>query len=286
MARPRPDRVLKVRRFIDDANLVVEVRDARGPEVTSPTRYIGRVRVPRLVILTKTDLASQPVTRRWVDALSGDGTQVLALDLSGRSRAGDKLLETLTSYIGRVKTTLGIVRAVVVGLPNVGKSTLINRVRRMCVAPTGDQPGVTRGKLWVQVTESLFVLDTPGIIEISDELLKRFGPDGWKLSLLNIVPEKAMEAEDTILGFLEVMMDRAHEITDPVLREHLGSCETPMDVLIEFARSQGLRTRGGDPDITTASRRLIGRFRRREIGRISLERPGDASPDEEPQRQR
>jgi ribosome biogenesis GTPase A len=266
--------VTTIRNLMKEANLIVEVRDARGPEITSPARYLGASTTPRLVILTKSDLAEPDVTKAWVEAPYPDARKVLALDLSGRGRAGDHLLRVINGYVGQVKSALGIVRAVVVGLPNVGKSTLINRIRKASVARVGDQPGVTRGKMWVQVGPKCFVLDTPGIIQISEELMRRAKDQAWKLSMLNIVPEKAMDAEDTVDGLLRFLLQRPGIVTEPRFRHLLEKHSEPIDILVSFARDQRLATRGGDPDVENAARRLIGRFRRLELGRISLEEPG------------
>lgn len=284
-----------VRTLMKEANLIVEVRDARGPSITSPTRYLGASTTPRLVILAKADLADADITRAWIEAPYPDATKeggtwpplgvgreaggggpakVMALDLSGRSKAGDHLLRVLNSYAGKVKSALGIVRAVVVGLPNVGKSTLINRIRKSSVARVGDQPGVTRGKMWVQVGQRCFVLDTPGIIQISEELMRRAKDQAWKLSLLNIVPENAMDAEDTVTGFLAFLLGRPGLVSEPRFRHLLEKHDNPLDVMVGYARDQRLSTRGGDPDVENAARRIIGRFRRLELGRISLEEPG------------
>jgi len=273
MGKPQGAQVLEVRRLIGDANLVIEVRDARGPSITSAERYLGTVRVPRLVVLSKSDLADHGVTEQWVRHPPEGVEQVLALDLSGRSRAGQKFLGTLESYLGRVKTALGIIRAVVVGLPNVGKSTLINRLKKATAARVGDQPGVTRGKLWVQISPRCFVLDTPGIIQISATLLRRAGDQAWKLSLLNIVPETAMEPEETVLGLIEHLRNHPSSIEDPAIRQLVEGEKSALDVLLGFTKAQRLVTRGGTQDVITASRRLIGRFRRLEIGHISLDEP-------------
>jgi ribosome biogenesis GTPase A len=278
--------VARVRSLIRQANLLVEVRDARGPEITSPARYVGRAPVPRVLVLAKADLASPAATRGWLSWIEREprahgGDRVLALDLSGRgaarARAGRELLSTLEDHAGRVKSALGMVRAVVVGLPNVGKSTLINRMRRSSAARVGDQPGVTRGPMWVQVSPRVYVLDTPGIIQVSGELLSRAGDQAWKLSLLNVVPESAMEPEDTVTGLLGFLRRRCELVRDARLRRHLAGGESPEEILVALAHEQGARARGGGPDCITVARRLIGRFRRLELGRISLDEPPAAS---------
>lgn len=274
----RGGQVGEIRSLMKEANLIVEVRDARGPAITSPARYLGKSPVTRLVVLTKADLAHPGITKAWIEEPYEDARQVMALDLSGRSRAGDNLLRILNGYVGKVKSALGIVRAVVVGLPNVGKSTLINRVRKASVARVGDQPGVTRGKMWVQVGAKCFVLDTPGIIQISQELMKRAGANAWKLSLLNIVPDSAMNAEDTVEAFLEHVMAEPGLIPDDQFRESVVRAKSPADFLIHFAIQRRLKTHGGDPDIEAAARRIIGMFRKLELGRISLEEPGSETP--------
>jgi ribosome biogenesis GTPase A len=263
-----------IRNLMKEANLIVEVRDARGPSITSPTRYLGQSTTTRLVILTKADLADPDITQAWIEAPYPDARKVMALDMSGRSKAGDHLLRIINSFAGKVKSALGIVRAVVVGLPNVGKSTLINRIRKASVARVGDQPGVTRGKMWVQVGPRCFVLDTPGIIQISEELMRRAKDQAWKLSLLNIVPENAMDAEETVNGFLSFLLERPELVTEPRFRHLLEKHETPLDILVGYARDARFATRGGDPDVERAARGIIGRFRRLEFGRISLEEPG------------
>lgn len=274
----RGGQVGAIRDLMKEANLIVEVRDARGPAITSPTRYLGASPTARVVVLTKSDLADPGTTRGWMDADYPDARQVIAVDLSGRGKAGDHLLRVINGYAGKVKSALGIVRAVVVGLPNVGKSTLINRVRKATVARVGDQPGVTRGKMWVQVGERSFVLDTPGIIQISQELMRRAGEHAWKLSLLNIVPETAMTAEDTVEGFFNFATARPELIPDDAFRELVIRAKNPADFLVNFAIKARLKTHGGDPDVEAAARRVIGKFRKLELGRISLEEIGSEPP--------
>lgn len=269
----------EIRSFLDDANLIVEVRDARGPAITSAERYLGRKKpVRRVVVLAKADLADPDVTKAWIENPGPGVDRVVSLDLSGiNSKPGMWMKKLLEGYVGKVKSALGLVRAVVVGLPNVGKSTLINRLRKARVAEVGDQPGVTRGKRWVQISPECYVLDTPGIIQISGSIMNRFGDEAWKLSLLNVVPENAMEAEETAMGLIGHIRRAGTPVKDVQLVKALDRGRNDLEVLVAVAQAQGLKTSGGDPDIVTASRRLIGRFRRIELGRITLEAPVEVS---------
>lgn len=233
------------------ANLLVEVRDARAPLSTAIEELLDSPRdraKPRIVVLAKADLADPRLLAAWAQAISRDGRPCVALDLRRPGRGVGALRATIERSVGRVESSLGLVRAVVVGLPNVGKSTLVNRLIGHGVTRVADRPGVTRGPQWVALGERCRILDTPGIIGISQRIMRRLGPEAYKLAVLNIVPEGTYDIVDVALdlaGFLG--------------RERLA--RLGIDLTVPPAGAGWLA--------------LVRRFRRGELGRFTLDGPAE-----------
>lgn len=266
----------RIREHLQKGNVVLEVRDARAPLTTDPARL---VKMPpdrvRCLVLTKADLADPEVTKSWEAHFRAEGRLVLALDQTDARGAKRALAGLLKQAASRARSALGVARAVVVGLPNVGKSTLINRVLGRGALRAGDRPGVTKGESWCKIDDKLYLLDTPGVIEAMNRLVHEDHGRG-SLALLRVAPAGLLDFPAAARRILE---DHAAVLTPPgPVAEALVAGEDPIAAL---ARVRGRLGPGGEPDRETAAQDALKELARGAWGRLSLERPGDTLPTAE-----
>lgn len=264
----------RIREHMQKGNIVLEVRDARAPRTTDPARLVevpaGRV---RCLVLTKCDLAEEAATRDWVRHLKAQGYLVLAADLTRTSQARSQLRELLKRAVAGARSTLGVGRAVIVGLPNVGKSTLINRVLGRSAMRTGDRPGVTKGESWCKIDEGLFLLDTPGVIEAMNRLVQEDEDSDVKLGLLRSAPASLLDPVTAACHLLGTWADRLEcpgglpPGPDPETR--LGELALRWNHLIE----------GGRPDLHATATRILKEVAAGRWGRLTMEHPDDPLPE-------
>ncbi len=262
-----------IRRHLAAVDLVIEVADARAPALTrNPHLARAAGDKARVLVLARADLAAEGATRRWLAHFARQGVRALAVDAVGG--AGVERLRALMQERGQA----GPCRAMVVGVPNVGKSSLINRLAGRARAHTGALPGVTRGPQWFRVGEAL-LLDLPGVLPPfirSRETLAR-------LAALGVVGTDACPAAEAALVLIEELRrlaPRELELTYG-LRSELGP---PEAVLEEIGRRRGCLVAGGRVDLERAGEALLKDFRLGKLGRVTLEEPpaaGDAGPGDE-----
>lgn len=260
-------------KFVD---LVAEVVDARIPRSSRNPDIDAMVGDrARMMIFNRADQADPAQTDRWLAHYRGMGYAVLATDSKTgkgvgqfaavvRAALADKLARwRAQGQVGRP------VRAMVVGVPNVGKSTLINRIARRKSAKAGDRPGVTRGKQWVNVDSGLELLDTPGILwpKFEDETT------GLHLAFTGAVKDEVMDSEALAAALMELLRDRYPKVL--AARYQLqADPELPGWALLEQAgRRRGMLVSGGDVDTGRMARVLLDEFRGGKLGRFTLELP-------------
>ncbi len=255
-------------------DLIIELIDARVP-LSSRNPDIDRLGAGkyRIVLLNKSDLADPSLNRQWKAYFEGLGTYVLELD--ARSGAGIKAIHGLIQEACREKIERdrkrGIVnrpvRAMVVGIPNVGKSTFINSLVGKAAARTGNKPGVTKGKQWIHLNKSVELLDTPGILWPKFES-PRVGRHLAYIGSMN----------DEILITEELAADLAAELWERYSREICGRYgidphKSKEDILLGIAESRHCFGKGGEADIRKAAAILLDDFRSGRLGRMTLELP-------------
>ena len=284
-----PGHMTKTRRQIEAdlklVDLVAEIVDARIPASSRnpdiDTLCAGK---PRLIVFNRADQADPAGSRQWGEWFRGQGYAVLETDArSGRGvkQFAPAVREALRDQIAkwREKGQVGRpVRAMVVGIPNVGKSTFINKAAGRKSAKAGDRPGVTRGKQWVHVDQGLDLLDTPGILwpKFEDETT------GLHLAFTGAVKDEIMDMETLGCHFAALLGERYPR----ALEEGYGLKEVPTrgegenDVAYGYrileagAARRGMRISGGELDTERMARVLLDEYRGGRLGRFTLELPG------------
>lgn len=263
-----------IRRHLSVVDLVLEVADARAPAATrnpSLERLVGER--ARVLVLTRADLASEDATRRWLSHFARQGLRAVAVDAVSGQGVG-----RLRALLGRARgERLGEpVRAMVVGVPNVGKSSLVNRLAGRARARTGALPGVTRGPQWVRVGAAL-LLDLPGVLPP----FIRGRASLARLAALGIVGSDACPAAEAAVALVEELRrlaPRELELTYG-LQSELGP---PEAVLAEIGRRRGCLAAGGRIDLERAGEAVLKDFRLGRLGRVTLEEPAPAKGGGEP----
>ena len=274
-----PGHMTKTRRAMEaDLKLVdavCELLDARIPYASRNPDIDALCRnKPRLVILNRADMADPAMTRRWSEAFRARGLMTLETDSKSRrgiSRFGPAVRELLSGKLaqysakGQVGRTL---RVMVVGIPNVGKSTLINAVSGRKGARAENRPGVTRGKQWVTVDQGLELLDTPGILWPRFEDMQV----GRHLAYTGAVKEQVVDQEELAAGLMSLLAERY----PAVLAERYGiDCagRSPWELLEAAGRRRGFLVSGGEVDLERSCRMILEEFRNGRLGRFTLETP-------------
>lgn len=277
-----PGHMTKAQRMIEEnlkmVDAVCELLDARIPR-SSRNPDIDRLAgdKPRLIILNRIDLADPAVTARWKKYYEARGFAVLETDAkSGKGIGGfapavrrllaDKLKEYESK--GQVGRTL---RVMILGIPNVGKSTFINKVAGRKAAIAGDRPGVTRGKQWINIDSGLDLLDTPGI------LWPRFDSQevGEMLAITNAIKADVLDKETLGANF----MLRLREMYPKAIEERYKFTPDPdmngFELLEQAAKKRGFLVSRGEYDIERMANTLLGEYHEGKLGRLSLEEPDD-----------
>lgn len=250
--------------FLD---LLLEVRDARAPRLcASPFLEGFRGRAPVWTILSKADLACPEVTKKWIDALSWDGRKVWAFDLR-KDR-----LNLLVKAIKTLKPSYREVRLAVVGLPNVGKSLLLNGLVGRKATPVGAIPGVTRGVSWFR-GEGVLAVDSPGILDPrADARVHRM------LAWIGCT-RKEVISQPEVLALECLQFLRQKGLLEKVLHSwELEEPEALEELLMSIGRRLGRLSPGGKVDRGAAAKAFLEAFSSGKFGRMSLEMPEDPPP--------
>ncbi|EPB8147365.1 ribosome biogenesis GTPase YlqF [Clostridium perfringens] len=274
-----PGHMVKTKREIQNnlklVDAVIEIRDARIPKSSKnpdiDTLCAGK---PRVILLNKSDLTDPKVTKAWKESLTNDETIVLevnALKGEGLNAIKPALLKLLKEKHDRLKAK-GLAkittRAMVVGIPNVGKSTFINKMAKNNIAKTGDRPGVTKNKQWIKTKLGIELMDTPGVLwpKFEDEIV------GLNLAFTGAIKDEIMDTEELALKLVERLQETNPE--ELMTRYKLTELqENPLDNLDAIARKRGAIMAGNQIDYNRIAGIILDEFRGGKIGKISLEKP-------------
>ena len=272
-----PGHMAKTRRLLQEqlrrVDLVIELCDARLP-YSSRNPELGRMTAgkQRVLFLNKADLADPAITRKWLKQFQEEGEYaciVSAVTLRSKETIG--IIEQATKEIIDKAKEKGIrktVRAMVIGVPNVGKSTLINRLKGSAIAKTGDRPGVTKSNQWVHISPYLELLDTPGMLwpRLDDQ------EAAMRLCWIGSVKDDVVDLSTLTTGLLSELKKQAPEAVKT--RFHISDLSAEgADLLDEVCRGRGWLLKGNRYDFDRCFSVVLDEFRSGKIGKISLEVP-------------
>ncbi len=277
-----PGHMAKTRRLIKEClplvDAVAEIRDARivlsskNPEID---KLIGNKK--RIIILNKTDFADSETTKKWCDYYASKGIKVVCTDSrsgKGVNKFAPAVREVLKEKL-EIRKNKGMatksLRIMVVGIPNVGKSSFINRLAKGKKAKVEDRPGVTKGIQWVEVDSSLELLDMPGMLwpKFENQTVSEH------LAFTGAVKDDVMDIELLAVRFLELMAKKCPELISERYSIEGFENDEGYDILIKIAKKRGMLISGGEVNTERAAITVIDEFRAGKIGNVSLESPED-----------
>lgn len=276
-----PGHMKKTKELIQEnlklVDVVIELLDARIP-MSSRNPQIDELveRKPRVVVLNKSDLADPQITRRWVNYFAKRG--INAIPVNAMNGEGLDKMIALVEEAAKEKMDALIhkgmrkraVRSMIVGIPNVGKSSMINRLTGRKSAKTGDKPGVTKGKQWIRLRGNIELLDTPGILwpKFEDQQV------GFKLAFTGAIKDEILDIETIALNLVAYLV---REYTDQIKERYKLSEIFPesLENLEKIAKNRGCIFSGGRIDYSRTANLILDEFRSGKIGKITLEKPED-----------
>lgn len=280
-----PGHMAKTRRQLQEqlknVDLVIELCDARLPFSSRNPELIRMTEgKKRILMMNKADLADPGATNRWLAYFRDRGEEVRQVNAT-RMKSGEAIQQIENAVRDRIEKAAAkgvrkTLRAMVAGVPNVGKSTYINRLHGGSIAATGDRPGVTRSAQWIRISPWLELLDTPGMLwpRMDDQNAAR------RLCYLGTIRDEILDLEELSIRLMEDLAEARPEamadrfrIADPTLRG---------EALMEAAcRGRGFLLKGGVPDAERCARVALDEFRGGKMGRMTLELPPEAEQEEE-----
>jgi ribosome biogenesis GTPase A len=274
-----PGHMVKAKRLVQEnlklVDVVIELVDARIPLSSRNPALLEIIQnKPRVIALNKADLAEPNATNTWIHVFRQEGLEAIAIESIGgkglhgliqatRNAASEKMAAIVAK--GRRERA---VRAMILGIPNVGKSSLINRLAGTGNVKTGDRPGVTKGKQWIKVGKDFELLDTPGILwpKFEDQEV------GFKLAVTGAVSDEVVDIEKITLHLLDLLKNSYHqELKDRYKLETLS--EDTEELLQMIGKKRGFLQSGGTVDVEKAARTVLLEFRAGKIGRVTLDIP-------------
>lgn len=273
-----PGHMTKAKRMMQEniklIDLVIELVDARIP-LSSRNPDIDELakNKSRIVLLNKSDLADPHFNKQWTTYFEKQGAHVL--EINSKSGTGIKAINGLVQEACKEKIERdrkrGIVnrpvRAMVVGIPNVGKSTFINSFAGKACAKTGNKPGVTKGKQWIKLNKSLELLDTPGILwpKFEDQIV------GMRLAFIGSINDEILIVEELAMDLIKVLSQLYPKCFEE--RYDILTSEDALETLTKIAENRRCYLKGEELDLKKAAGLLIDDYRSGKLGRMTVERP-------------
>ncbi|MEG0439820.1 ribosome biogenesis GTPase YlqF [Solibacillus cecembensis] len=272
-----PGHMAKARRQVSESlklvDIIFELVDARLP-ISSRNPMIDEVihQKPRLLILNKQDMADEHQTRRWIQYFNERGHKAVAINsLEGKglqavTKAAQEILEEKWARMRARGMKPRAIRAMIVGIPNVGKSTLINRLAKKNLAKTGNMPGVTKAQQWIKVGKEIELLDTPGILwpKFEDQEV------GYKLALTGAIKDSIMNMEDLAVYGLQFLSLRYQNR----MQERYGIEAIDADLVVTFDHIGKLRRvfgQGGEIDYDQVALLIVRDIRNQNLGKLTFD---------------
>lgn len=266
--------IIKSRKLVD---AVIEVRDSRiarssaNPEIDDICQN-----KPRLILLNKNDLSDDRITDKWINHLSSGS--IKAISINSLTGSGVKSIKPALSKLLKDKydrlNSKGIknytMKVLVLGIPNVGKSSLINRISKSSTAKVGNKPGVTKSNQWIKTSIGIWLLDTPGILwpKFNDK------ETALNLSFTGAISDEILNTEDLALELLKKLsINYSENIKKRYKLEETG--DSPIELMDNIAKARHAVTKGGEIDYNRISNAIINDFRSGKLGKISLEEPAE-----------
>jgi len=274
-----PGHMAKTKRQITETlkiiDAVAEIVDARIPVSSRNPDLMGIIgNKPYIILLNKCDMADSAATQKWINFYKQQGITAIPVDCKsgkGLNAFKDTIKTTLKDKLEqyREKGMAGKpLRVMAIGIPNVGKSSFINKIAGNSRAKVENRPGVTRGNQWFTVDKELELLDTPGVLwpKFDDETV------GEHLAFTGAITDRILDTELLAMRLLEILIANYPEM----LKERFKLtefCEDSYDNLCALAKKRGMMIRGGEADTERAAAKLLEEFRNCKLGRITLEVP-------------
>ncbi|MBP3480343.1 MAG: ribosome biogenesis GTPase YlqF [Clostridia bacterium] len=274
-----PGHMTKTRRYIEKniglVDIVAETVDARCIRASQNPDFdrllTGK---PRLMIITKTDLADPDITSRWVNRFKNDGRACVCTALN-TGRGVREILPAVRAALAdkieryAAKGMKKTIRMMICGVPNSGKSTLINSLCGRRAAQAQDRPGVTRGGQWVTLSSDVELLDTPGILWNKFKDMRC----GLHLAFTGAVKDDVVDIETLALELLKFLREKYPSALEQRYNIELCESDAPLEIYEKICKRRGFILRGGDFDYERCAKILLDEFRGGKLGRISLEEP-------------
>ena len=275
-----PGHMTKTRRLITEnlklVDIVIELVDARIPfsSKNPDIEELSRNK-PRILVMNKSDLADPNTTSRWISWFAQKGYGVITVNSvtgKGISDVDKTARELLKEKIEKDKERGRIfrpIRAMVVGIPNVGKSTFINKLVGRSSAKTGDRPGVTKGKQWIKIKKDFELLDTPGILWPKFEDMNV----GMKLAFTGAIKQEILDTHTLSLELLKLLSNKFPNTLESRYKLTDIESKTPMELLTEIGQKRGFLISGGEVDYPRTALVVLDELRTGKLGNLTLEAP-------------
>lgn len=274
-----PGHMNKTKRLIKEnlslVDIIIEILDARIP-ISSQNPDVDEIigNKPRLLVFNKADLSDPEVNKQWGDFLETQHMNSIFINsITGQGiekiiKVIEKMMKDKLDKLAQRGRKYKPIRCMVIGIPNVGKSTFINRIAGKASAKTGNKPGVTKGKQWIRLNEKIELLDTPGILwpKFEDKNI------GLKLAWIGSIKDEILDQEQLAFYLLTFLIEGYPNLL--MDRYKIESLEKEiLEVFNQIARKRGFIVKGGELDYQRTAEMILDEFRKGKIGRISLERP-------------
>ena len=279
-----PGHMTKAKRMMQEniklIDLIIELVDARVP-LSSRNPDIDELgkNKARMILLNKADLADERQNRAWMEYFKEKG--IYAVSIDSRNKGSMKAVSAAITEACKEKTERdrrrGIknrpVRAMVAGIPNVGKSTFINTFAGKACAKTGNKPGVTKGKQWIKLNKNIELLDTPGILwpKFEDQQV------GLRLALIGSIRDEILNQDEMAIELIEYLKNHYQGILAD--RYQVDENEDKVKILEQIALNRNCKMKGNELDYEKASKIVLEEFRNGKLGKISLETPEEGTKE-------